>query len=271
MANLYSNDKVNMSTLLKKALEKGLKVGYLDIETSPYLVWTYPLKDAYISYGQIEEEMKITSIVYMDEKHKKPVVLDWEFKNNHGCDKKLLKNFSEWLNDMDIVVMQNGDNYDAKVLQDRLMVHKLPPMKSLVTIDTLKLSRNSFRRSHHSLDARSNRYNYGGKLKQDMSDCIEVAKGNARRQRSRIKYNIKDVVDMRKVFYRELDYYNFPRAIINILKRFTTEDREFCVKCAARRQKRFEITKEMVTLKNKKREKRNVCKNCGHSWKNKRK
>ena len=270
MANLYSNDKLNTSTLLKKALEKGLRVGYLDIETSPYLVWTYPLYKAFIAYRQIEEELKVTSIVYMEEKDLKPHILEWEFKKGKSCDKKILKEISTWLNEMDVVVMQNGDNYDAKILQDRIMCHSLQPIKSLITIDTLKLSRQSFKRSHHSLDARSNRYGYGGKLKQDMSDCIAVAKGDVKCQKSRIKYNIKDVIDMRKVFLKEIDYYHFPQAILNLFRRYLKEDKVFCVKCAAIRKKKFNVKLEMVKLKNKKREKRLVCQNCGYHWKVKR-
>ena len=267
MANLFENDKLKNSTLFQKAIEKGLKVGYLDIETSPHLVWTYSVFKTFISCEQIEEEGKVTSVVILEEGNKKNEIFGWDFSKGIGSDKKLLQKVSKRIETFDLIIMQNGDRLDALILQDRLLKNKLAPLKGLITIDTLKLSRRSFKRPYHNLNYRSQVYGYGGKDKQTMKDCIDVAKGNERKQKTRIKYNVKDVIDMRKVFLRELDYYNLHQSTLNLLRDYIKEEKPYCVKCAARRHSRFKIKEEFISLKNKKRRKRMVCQSCGHHWK----
>jgi len=274
MVSKYEKADLKPSTLYKKAVEKGLRVAFLDIETSPYLVWTYPLRKAFIQTNQIEETLKVTSIVLLEEGREKPEVWSWDFDHStmRGCDKKCLKKVVKRLEEIDVVVMQNGDAYDAKVLQERIMQNKLPAITNLITIDTLKLSRRSFRKASHSLDARSKDYNFGGKDKQTMQDCIDVAKGKGKKQESRIKYNIKDVIDTRKVFLREMDYYDFDLKTLNLFKSYLKETRIYCVKCAARRQKKFDIKIINIPKKNKRTGKVSKCKhyeciNCLHIWK----
>lgn len=265
--NLYERGHIKNSTLLKKAIEKGLKVGYVDIETSPYLVYTYPTYKAFIGQHQVEEESKVTSAVLMLEADKVPWVFQWEFLEGKGDDSSMLEELVEELNKCDIIVAQNGDSFDIKVLQNRVKDLGLTPLKNIITLDTLKVSRRSFKQVSHSLDARSRKYGYGGKIKQDMDDCIAVAKGDKKKQAIRIKYNIKDVTDMRKVFFKELDYYSLPLSFLNLLRTYVKETREYCKKCAARRQKKFEIHKVYVKIKSGgKRKQVWECKNCLYHW-----
>lgn len=240
---------------------------YLDIETSPALVWTYSFFKTYIGHSQIEEPSRITSAVIMNEKDKLPEKYEWDFINGKGDDSKLLKELVKRINKSDLVIMQNGDRFDAKVIQERLLALKLPPIKNLITLDTLKLSRGSFHKPSHKLDARSHQYGFGGKIKQDMDDCIAVAKGNKQRQKIRVMYNVKDTKDTRSIFWRELDYYNLPQKTLNLLRSFIREKYIYCVKCAARRQRRFEIEKVYVKIKNGGvRKQKWQCTNCLYRW-----
>lgn len=270
MVSKYTKSEMKHSVLFDRALANGLKIGYLDIETSPYLVWTYPLKDAYISSDQIEQTLRITSIVLLEEGQKNPEVFQWRFDpiRKQGDDRLMLSQLAKKLNNFDVIVMQNGDNYDIKVLQERLLQHKLPPMTNILTIDTLKLSRRSFKKSSHSLDTRSREYNFGGKDKQGMSDCIAVARGDRKRQKRRIAYNIKDVIDTRKVFLRELDYYDLDRKTIRFFQSFAHTPKVCCARCAHNKQKKFDI--ETINKKNKRTKLKEMfykCKNCLHIWK----
>jgi hypothetical protein len=97
MANLYEIGEISNLSLLKQAIDKNLKLLYLDIETSPYLSWHYGTKKLFINHAQIEETVKVTSAVAMWEYDLKPLVFEWEFKDGTGCDKKLLKDLDVYI------------------------------------------------------------------------------------------------------------------------------------------------------------------------------
>lgn len=249
------------STLFKKALGLGLVLKYIDIETSPMLLWGYGLFNQNFSIEQIEESGQITSICILKEGDKEVYSKGWDFSDGKGCDKDLLIESSNKLKDADIIIAQNGDSFDIKWLQWRLNGHSLESLKNLLTLDTLKMSKKVFRPPSHKLDFRSKEYGFGGKIDQTFKDIIAVAKGDKKKQELRIRYNVKDVVDMRKIFWRELDYYDLPAKVLNVLNRFVKETRPFCMKCAVRRQRRFEVSRKKI-----KHTFKHVCNNCGHMW-----
>ncbi len=149
--------------LLKAAIRKGLKVLHIDIETSPVIAATYGLRDTYIAHNQIIVDPKVTSLAYMSETINKCYALEWDWLGDMvitptdvrggGCDKQMLETFVPIANEADLVIGQNGDSFDLKILQWRLNVHQLPPLKNIITLDTLKLSRKVFRPPSHKLDA----------------------------------------------------------------------------------------------------------------------
>ncbi len=257
--------------LMKTAIKKGLKILHVDIETSPPLVMTYGLKDTYIGQNQIIIPTQITSLSYMSETIRECFSLEWDWLGDiiitptevkgGGCDKQMLENFVEIANEADLVIGQNSDSFDLKILQWRLNFHKLPPIKNAITLDTLKLSRKVFRPDSHKLDYRSRTYGYGGKIKQDMDDCMDVARGNEVKQALRVKYNIKDTVDTRKVFWRELPYYILPVGITKMLANYITEKKIFCLHCSSKHRSKFDIKETVVNNKL-----YYQCNNCDAKW-----
>lgn len=264
--NLFERGDVSNLTLLKKAIKKNLKLAYLDIETSPYKSYHYGTIKQFISYDQIEEFPKITSAVFMWEFDLKPMIFEWKYENGSGDDSELLKELVPIMNKADLIVMQNGDRFDAPVIQERLADLGLPPLKNIITFDTLKASRRSFKKSHHGLDAVSRQYKYGGKIKRDWEKIIAVAKGDKRAQKEDVIYNKKDVTDMRKIMFRLFNYYNLPQRFLNVLKQFTHEDKPYCLKCASRRQSRYKVIPVMVKNKAGIPVKKLECQICKYRW-----
>jgi hypothetical protein len=269
------------SKLFKKAIELGLSICYVDIETSPYLTYMYELWKTNVSHKQIICPMQVTSIGWLWEGSEDVVVRGWDdSKNENGKfdilrnnrDYELLKNTCKLIASADIIIGQNSDSYDIKKLSWRLNQLKLPAMnQNLITLDTLKLSRKVFSPPSHKLDYRSEAYGFGGKIPQDMLDCIQTAMGNKKVQKERMIYNGKDVLDTRKIFWRELDSYILPKALKKMLRDYI-ESKEptikkvkpFCIKCAQRRQRRFDV-EAIENIK----EINYKCNNCGHKWRNK--
>lgn len=263
------------STLFRKAIARGFKLAFHDIETSPPLVYTYPLgSNITVPAANIVVDKKITSIGYKFHGEKTVTLLEWDWLGplvihpDHveggGDDKQLLRDYSKVIIKAHIVVGQNGDSFDNKEINWRMNDHKLKAIMWPTSLDTYKLSKKTMRPTSHKLDYRSKNYGFGGKIKQDMDDCISVARGNLVAQRQRVRYNGKDVKDLEKIFWRELDAYTLPVSVIKMLKDFIRDERPFCMRCAGRHQKRYDVKRIKV-----KGQFRYKCDNCDYMWRKK--
>jgi DNA polymerase elongation subunit (family B) len=241
-----------------------MKLLYCDIEVTPNLSYHYGTKKIFISSEQIIEPQKVTSVVLMWEFDKKSISFKWD--NVKRDDTNLLLEVVPILNKADIIIMQNGDRFDAPTLQNRLCLLKLPPLRNTITFDTLKASKRSFNKAHHSLDARSCEYGLGGKLPREWDQIIAIAKGDKKALEKDIIYNMKDVTDMRSIMYREFNYYNLPQKFLNTLKLFVGELKPYCLKCASRRQSKFKVLPLVVKNSKGIPEKKWECQNCSYKW-----
>lgn len=285
--NLYEISNISNLTLFKNAVAKGLKMCHIDGETSPELDALYGNKHRFISHENVLLETRVTSVVILDDSKEKEERWTWDFKDKisitynkdgsprvtgGGDDRKMMKAIRDRLEDFDLVIAQNGDRFDLPVFQERLAILGLPPLRNIITLDTLKLSRRSFRTHSHSLDAQAKKLGFGGKDKQDMSDAIATMLNHPEKSKIRLDYNARDVHLLKKIFWRLCDYYNFSQMTINMLKLFLKDDKIYCVKCAARRQKKFgvEVVYGLVWNEgrsNEYKEKGLRCKNCFHQFK----
>lgn len=261
---------MNNTKLFKKALELGLSVVYFDIETSPYLVYAYGLWKSNISHSQIIVPMQVTSISWLWEGDKEPQVMGWDdSKDEQGIfnilkkdrDRDLLRYIAPEVASADIIIGQNSDSYDIKKVNWRLNELGLSPIKNLITLDTLKLSRKVFSPPSHKLDYRSQAYGFGGKIKQDMTDCINTAMGHKKTQKLRMEYNKKDVEDTRRIFWRELDSYILPKSLEKMLREYTGFTDPYCENCEAKKQRKYDF--RSVEMKGRTNYK---CNRCDHKW-----
>ena len=114
-------------------MNKG-KVLILDIETSPMLVYVWGLKDQYVGVQQIHTDWHIMawsakwleqpkSLVYYDLNGRKP-----------GNDLSIMKPLWKLLNEADIVITQNGREFDSKKINARFMLNGMKPPKPYVKV-----------------------------------------------------------------------------------------------------------------------------------------
>lgn len=257
------------SELIRLAMSKGMKIGNTDIETSPDLSWHYSNHDVYIDPIYTEAHTQITSIALKDLKTGKVIVKGWDYPKNNKYgflkpdkDKQLLKTMVPKLQKYDILIGQNHKSFDVRKINWRLCQLELPPLPNLILIDTLKESQKTLYSPNHRLNFKSHIYGLGGKIKQDMSDCVAVAKGDLAKTKERMLYNIKDVDDDDAVFWREIDYYILPKMLINLLKMFISNPkRTYCLQCAAAKNARFNISKTKI-----KKGYKFTCQTCDSTW-----
>jgi len=187
---------------------------FWDIETSPNvgLFWQSGYKLS-ISHDSIVQERAIMCICYKWEGRKKVHSLTW----NEGDDLDMVKEFIEVLNTADEIVAHNGDNFDTKFFNSRVIYHQLEPCRQVNQVDTLKIARKRFRFNSNRLDYLGKYLFNEGKISTSYSLWKDILLKNCKKAMdAMVKYCKKDVVLLEKVFHR-LHKYDSNKTHIGLL------------------------------------------------------
>lgn len=278
-----------------EAVDNGLSVLHVDMETSISQFYGFSCGDQYVGHDALVSgtETKIMSIQYKFEGDSETKYLVWDevehalfaklpetvknlikkgFKKRYMVkfglikfdDTSLLRKFiTNILPKAHILVGQNIDGFDFKVLNDRIMLLGLTPIDHELTIDILKLSRQSFRKLSHKLDYRSKTSNLGGKHRMERQDWIDIVEGRVSVLDKMIPYGLKDVDDEQSLMYKEFNYYRkLPAKIQKIIRQFlVVEEKPFCLHCAKIKKPKFNIRAKKLGNVTK-----YTCLNCEESW-----
>ncbi len=241
--------------LFRQAIESGnIEVLLIDLETSPSQFWGWGTGEQYVAYNMLVEgtQTKVITAQYkrlLVDTEAKYLMWDWHGKDG-GNDESLVEETIRLINNADIVIGQNINSFDIKVLQERAKVLRLPPIQVDFPIDTLTNSRKAFKSMSHKLDYRSKQYGLGGKIKMEMQDWIDILTGKTCPTEKMVPYGLKDIDDTETVFWNELPYWNLPKTTINkILKLIvgiTTSksgnNRPKCLRCEKVKERKFDVT-----------------------------
>lgn len=192
----------------QRLISSTARVLIYDIETSPNIGWFW--RSGFkinIGYNQILEERKIICVSYKWLGEKEVYNLAWD-KNKD--DKFLLEQFIGVLNEADLIVAHNGDNFDLKWLRTRALINGIPMLPNYKQFDTLKVSK-------RKLYFNSNRLDYihkvlGGEGKLSISPDVwrKVIMENDREAlQVMIDYCDQDVIALEEV-YNILKYVENP-------------------------------------------------------------
>lgn len=193
-----------------------------DIEVSPNIgfFWNTGNKLS-IGYDSIIEERKIICICYKWEGKRTIYSLRWD-KNK--CDKKMLQEFIKIAEKADELVGHNGDNFDIKWVRTRALIHGLNFTTNIVSLDTLKEVRKSFRFNSNRLDYIGRLLVGDKKISTDYSMWKDIVLKNDKKQLDKmVKYCKQDVLLLEKVLTK-LKPFIKPKTSIAI-------DRKECPEC----------------------------------------
>lgn len=180
----------------------------LDIETAPIESYTWGLFDQNVAVKQIKSEWSIISYAAKWFNQSK---VDYRDTSGRGSryirdDKALLGDIWKLLNEADIVVAQNGNSFDVKKINARLLMHGFAPYSPIRIIDTLLVARRHFSFTSNKLEwlsanltdhPKDQHKNFPG-----FELWTECLADNPKAWREMKKYNIGDVFATEKLYKR---------------------------------------------------------------------
>ncbi len=278
------------------AVDAGMMALHVDTETSLAKAYVWGCGKQFVGHDQIipGSETKIMSVQYKFEgdtevhgmvadwiEHEKFASLNAKLKKQvykifgvqqmkfFGIlvldDSRILEDFVvNVLSKAHMLVGQNLNSFDYKVMNDRMMNLQLTPLNLDLSIDILKLSRQSFRKISHRLDFRSKMMGLGGKHRMERQDWIDILEGVTQIEDKMLPYGLKDVDDEQAILHKEFNYYKrLPVKVEKTIHTFMSpvKDTPYCIQCSNRHKPKFKIRVTEHKLETKYR-----CLNCYQKW-----
>lgn len=177
--------------------ERKPKILVIDIETTPMLAWVWQPWQTNVYPNQIKKDWEILCYGYkwLDD----PVV--HVLTRIEMSEKDLVGTLWDLLNEADVVVAHNGDKFDIKRIQTKLLLYKYQRPHPFKTVDTLKQARRYFDFTHNKLDYLGRVLEGDGKLEHSgMELWLGCMRGESDAWAEMIGYNKQDVLELELIY-----------------------------------------------------------------------
>lgn len=177
------------------------KILLIDIETCPNLAWVWGFYEQTVLAIEKEWHILSFSAKWFGGKSITKGLIDYPlYKKDKDNDKELVRDIWNLFNEADIIIAQNGDEFDIKKVNTRLIKHGFTPPAPYKTIDTLKISRKNFAFSSNRLDDIGEFLGIGRKIETTKKLWFDCMNGNARAWKLMKRYNKNDVILLEKAY-----------------------------------------------------------------------
>lgn len=181
------------------------------------------------------------------------------YKRNKHDDHDLCAELYRLMDEADIICAHNGDAFDIKKINSRLITNGFPPPSAFKTIDTLKAARRAFKFDSNKLDHIGRYLNEGRKIPNSGAHlwrgCVN---GDARSWRIMRRYGKQDTALLARVYERIKPWMpNHPN--LNIYGGKSNETN--CPTCQSDRIKRRGLTYSKTMVRQ-----RWQCLDCWSAW-----
>lgn len=185
---------------------RGPKILVFDIETAPILGSVWRLFDQNVSLNMIHRDWYCLSwaakwvgsdeVMYQDKRD------SWQNED----DSELLKGIWQLLDEADMLVSQNGKNFDVKKLNARFILNGMTPPSSYRHVDTLQEAKKNFGFTSNKLEYMTDKLcKKYKKLKHGNFAGFELWKeclaGNPEAWNEMETYNIYDVLSLEELYF----------------------------------------------------------------------
>ena len=209
---------------------------FWDIETSPNIMFSW--KSGYklnLGPDNIIDERAVICICWKWEGEKKVHHLQWD----DGCDGEMIKEFQAEILEADEMIAHNGDRFDLKWYNGRHLLHRLPPIPTPKTVDTLKIARKRFYLNSNRLDYLAKKLFGEGKIHTNFDlwkRCIKKTEPDAdireKNVTRMVRYCKKDALLVERV-WNELRSYEPPSTHAAVFASGDDRDKWMCPHCGS--------------------------------------
>lgn len=185
------------------------KILTLDIETLPLESYTWGLFDQNVGLDMIKTEWSILSYAAKWLDRKTVIYADTMGRGVDKVrdDKSLVGEIWKLLDSADIVVAQNGQRFDIKKINARLIQHGYGPYSPVKVVDTLLVARRHFAFTSKKLEWMSKYLTDSPKEKHKEFPGFELwaecLKDNPKARKELKKYNKQDVISTEKLYLKQ--------------------------------------------------------------------
>lgn len=236
------------------------KILIFDVETAPNKVYTFGLYNQNIGKNQIIERGYM--LCYCAKwAGRRDIISDaiWNypkhFRGNPRDDSNIATSLWKLIDEADIVIAHNGDNFDIKWANTTFVKAGLPPVSSYKSIDTLKQSRRNFYFVSHALENVSQELGLGKKVETGGFDLWPKAMRGQKLACSRMLKYCKHDVRLLERFYKTIKPYIRNHPNLNV---YDGQDKMRCRNCQSPRLRRKGYAYTAAG-----KYQRYVCLNCG--------
>lgn len=207
------------------------KILIVDIETAPKIAYVWRFWKENISPKQVKQHGHIMSF---SAKWLGEGEIFYE-ENRKENDRKIVSRLCELLDEADMCVAHNGEEFDFKQIRARALVHGIKPPSPFKVIDTYKIAKKEFGFPSNSLEYLTGILNC--KVKKDghakfpgFELWLECLKGNDAAWEEMKDYNVKDVLALEELYLKLRPWYT---AHPNVAAYAENQDRPRCPKCGS--------------------------------------
>lgn len=239
--------------------QKKPRILLFDVETSLSVVASFTLYPYAIAPNAILKDRKIICAAWkwLDEKKIYSVsVLDGGKVDD---DKNVVRKLHDVLKGADATITHNGIQFDHRILNSRIIYHKLAPLPDMVKIDTLRIAKQHFNFLTKRLDYLGKYLGVGQKIKTDFDLWMRCLDGDVEAINKMVKYNKQDVNLLEKVYHHLAP---FADAKLNRNLIGFNNGKEGCPSCGSANIKVNGVRYNKVTAI-----RRYQCRDCGHNFK----
>jgi hypothetical protein len=180
------------------------KILLFDIETAPLEVYVWHLWKNVVNPNMMIKDRSILSWsakwLFEDRIMGQTVTPDEAFNRT---DQSVLSELWLLLNEADIVIAHNGNQFDVKIVNARFAINELNPPLPYRTIDTLRAAKRVFNVSSFTMDALNGYFGLNLKMEHEgMELWKKCVNHDAEALQTMLKYNKRDVVILEELYLK---------------------------------------------------------------------
>lgn len=208
IANMLGLSKSGVNNVLAKRYGRKPKILFFDVETAPSIAATFERYNVNLTPSHILEEggwIISASWSWLEQTTISSICVTPEEALSRD-DNRVVEALVEAINEADIIVAHNGDRFDIPVVKTRALVNQIRTLKSIKSIDTLKIAK-KLRFNSNKLDALGHYLGAGRKVATTgISLWIKCLEGNREALKTMVTYNKQDVQLLKDVYTEIISY-----------------------------------------------------------------